>query len=508
MSQTFYVTTAIAYVNSKPHLGHAMEFIEEDAIVRFHRILGHDSYALTGTDEHGTKIVQTAEKAGVETLAFADENAEKFKALKELLHLSYDQFIRTSDQKVHWPSVIKIWNKLVEKGDIYKGSYEGFYCVGCEAFVPESDLVEGKCDVHGKAPEKITEENYFFRLSKYAAAIIKEIESGEFKIVPEFRAKEIINILKTSVAESRDVSFSRPKEVLSWGVPVPGDDSQVMYVWCDALTNYISGLDYANEGELFTKYWANGDEVVQIIGKDILRFHAGIWPAMLMAAEVRRPSTLLVHGFVNMKGEKMSKSKGNVLDPSDLVAEWGIDPIRWYLLREIPMGRDGDFSAERLEEVFASELANGFGNLVQRVCAMIRKYETALVQADASVQGDIKKHWDSYSEHMEQFALHSACQDINELVSRADRYVEENKPWELAKTDTEKLTQVLSDLAGMIRAISVMLYPITPETSGKIRARLGLSEIDTATFDLESELTAGTEGVTIQDGDPLFPRRN
>ena len=291
-------------------MGHAMEYILTDIVARYQRMMGRDVFFLTGTDEHGSKIVKVSEEKGTTPKELCDKNANSFVNMKDLLQLSFDDFIRTTDQNRHWPSVTKMWKELVEKGDIYKGEYTGYYCVGCEAFITEKELEDGKCPVHKKEPDIINEENYFFKLSKYGDEIIELIESGRMKIIPEYRGREIVNVIKSGL---HDVSFSRPKSSLKWGIPVPGDDTQVMYVWCDALTNYISALDYANEGDLYKKYWSGKGEKVHVIGKDILRFHAAIWPAMLLSAEIPLPDIEYVHGFMTVGGEKMSKSLGNYI---------------------------------------------------------------------------------------------------------------------------------------------------------------------------------------------------
>jgi len=500
MNKTFYVTTAIPYVNASPHIGFAMEIIEADALARYHSLVGEDSYFLTGTDEHGSKLYKLAKEQGINPQEICDENAEKYEGLKKLLNLSNNDFIRTTDKKRHYPASQKLWQKLVDSGDIYKGSYDGLYCSGCEAFLNEKDLLDGKCPTHKKEPDKLSEENYFFKLSNYTEQILDMIESNLYEIVPAFRKNEILNVIKNGL---HDVSFSRPKEVLPWGIPVPGDDSQVMYVWCDALSNYISALDYLNDGNLFIKFWQNCDQIVHVIGKDIVRFHVAIWPAMLLAAGIQIPHKVLVHGFITSEGQKMSKSLGNVVDPVEVVQTYGTDPLRYYLLSEIPVGKDGDFSLKRFEELYSSDLANNLGNLVNRVISMIGRYEVDLTKKDEELKLEIEETWKNYHSRWEKYELQLACHDIRELLVRGNQYIEQKKPWELAKIDRDSLEKVLFCLYELLRAASAMLAPIMPEASSRLRQKLGLKEIKTFS---EEEEWGSINKAKLDLGEPLFPR--
>ena len=367
-------------------MGHAMEFIETDSIARYKRLMGYDTFFLTGTDEHGVKIYNTAKAANVPVKEFVNENAAVYKELKGILHLSYDDFIQTSDQIRHWPACQKLWKKMAEKGDIYEKEYEGLYCEGCEMFLKETELVDGKCPIHKKEPTPLKEKNYFFKLSKYSDQIVKLIESGQLKIVPDFRKTEFLNMAKEGLL---DVSFSRPRDVLPWGVDVPDDPNQVMYVWCDALTNYISAIGYAQETDQFKKYWPAD---MHVIGKDIVRFHAGIWIGMLLSAEVELPKSILIHGFITHDGEKMSKTLGNVVDPIELSIQYGTDALRYYLLREIPVGRDGDYNKKHFIERYNSDLANNLGNLVNRVHTLITRNEITDFTFDKYADG-YKRKW-------------------------------------------------------------------------------------------------------------------
>ncbi len=498
---TFYITTAISYVNAPPHLGHALEFIQADAIARYKRLMGVDTYFLTGTDEHGVKVYDTAKKQGIEPQALVDENATHYKALKGVLNLSYDDFIQTTDRKRHWPACQKLWKKLVEKEDIYKKEYEGLYCVGCETFMKETELVDGNCPIHKKPPEPLKEENYFFRLSKYSEKIVELIEDGTLKLLPESRQAEFLNIAKEGL---HDVSFSRPRDVLPWGVDVPGDESQVMYVWCDALTNYISAIGYAEEGDLYKRYWPAD---IHLIGKDIVRFHAGIWIGMLLSAEVELPKSILIHGFITHNGDKMSKTIGNVVDPVGMAEKYGTDTLRYYLLREIPTGRDGDFSDKLFIERYNSDLANNLGNLVNRVHTLIARNwitDFAFDQHFELYKNKVDETWKKYVEDMNSFNLHEAIFHVWRLIDFANKMMEEEKPWSLVKTYPEKGSAILSNMLEVLRHISILISPFTPETSQNIRKQLGLpTEIDRAK---EDGWGAVNDWKSLGESEIMFPR--
>jgi methionyl-tRNA synthetase len=344
MAKKFYITTSIFYVNSAPHIGSALEMVQADILARYHRQLNKDVFLLTGADEHGVKIVRKAKELNKTIKELVDENTVKFIDLTKALNLSNNDFIRTTDQKRHWPGVYKIWRALDKKGDIYKGKYRGFYCDGCEAYLTPADLIGGKCSYHKKEPEVLEEENYFFRLSKYIPEIQKIIEGDQLVIVPKARKNEVLGLIRQGV---EDISISRPKQKLIWGVPVPNDDSQIIYVWMEALVNYVSVLGYGRDVKKFNQYWPAD---IHCLGKDILRFHALLWPAMLLSAELPLPKKIFVHGYLTIEGQKMSKSLGNIIDPFELVKKYGTDPVRYFLLREFSSTADGDFSIKRLEE--------------------------------------------------------------------------------------------------------------------------------------------------------------
>lgn len=499
----FYLTTAIAYVNGAPHLGHALEFIHADSVARYQRQHGHAVHFLTGTDEHGVKIVKTASDLGIPVRDFVDSNAAKYIGLKEAFHLSWDDFIRTTDQARHWPGVTKLWSELVAAGDIYEKEYEGLYCSGCEAFLGEKDLADGMCPVHHRAPEKVKEKNWFFRLSKYSEQILQKLESRAVAIVPEFRAKEIINVVQNGL---HDISFSRPAESLkNWGIPVPGDPTQLMYVWCDALTNYISAIGYGSDNT--TKFEELWPADVHCIGKDIVRFHAGYWIGMLLAAKITLPKQIYVHGFVTSEGQKMSKSLGNVVDPITVVNEWGTDALRWYLLSEIPNGQDGDFSHKRFEEKYNAELANGLGNLVSRVVAMALKMQNEkfkMQNVDEVGKLAAEKMWSTIEKSMIEYDCRSATLAIMDLVMWANLYVQEQQPWALAKTDPARQVVVLSTLLEVIRHIALALTPFLPATAARIAATLGTE----LTGDFEQLKTWGAaKELHLTKPEILFPKK-
>lgn len=504
MSNTFSITTAIAYVNGAPHIGHALEFVEADCLARYHRMVGDEVYFLTGTDEHGSKIVATAEKEGVEVQELVDRNAEKFKKMMQQYSIQYDQFIRTSDQEKHWPSVQKLWKKMAEKGDIYKGEYKGLYCVGCEEYKQEKDLVDGNCPNHDTAPEEVEQENYFFKLSKYSDQIAELLRSGKLKIVPEFRANEIIALCEKGL---EDVSFSRPKDQLSWGIPVPDDENQTMYVWCDALTNYISALDYANEGELYKKFWPTD---CHVIGKDILRFHAGIWIGMLLSAEVPLPKAELVHGWIHFEGGRMSKSKGNVVDPSDLADNYGVDATRYYLLAEIPVGGDGNFSYELFANKINADLANNLGNFVNRVLTMSERFLDGKVPSQQQdIPSELEDIWQQYHEDFANFDHQKASHQLIKLVDLGNKLIADLKPWEMAKDEARQgeLEELMRRLLKITLHVAFMLEPFCPSKAQQIAACFDLDDqLDATGLKKLQDNTLLDTVKTVRKGEILFER--
>ncbi len=487
----FYITTPIFYVNARPHIGHAYTMIAADAVARYHRMLGEPTYFLTGTDEHGTKIARAAEQAGVAPKEFTDRIAGSFADMALELGISNDQFIRTTDQELHWPGVIALWHKLEASGALYRGSYEGLYCVGHEAFIRKSDLIDGLCPDHKTSPELIREDNWFFALSRYKDQIRRLYESGDMRILPESRTKEALNMLD----ELEDISFSRPRKDLTWGIPVPGDDSQTVYVWCDALTNYLSAIGFGRSEE-YQQWWpANA----HVIGKDILRFHAIIWPGMLLAAGLATPESLLVHGFITVDGQKMSKTIGNVINPSELVNQYGLDPVRYFLLREIPSNEDGDFSYKNLENRYNTDLANGLGNLVQRVATLVATkmsgkgvYGADLEATEASLVQILDDT--DYKKAFEQFRLHDATANVWEKIALANAYLNDRQPW---KQEGEARYKTLITTVAMIAHIAWVLQPFMPTTAKKVAEVFGVP--------LDAQL-ADSQHISVTLPEPLFPR--
>ncbi len=472
MTKKFYITTSIPYTNAPPHIGHVFEFIQADALARYHRSLGQDVYFLTGTDEHGLKTKKEAELVGKTPEVFSDEMSQKFKDLKSILNLSNDDFIRTTDKARHWPAVKKLWEAMDKNGDFYKKKYKGFYCPGCEAFKTEKEIIDGKCQIHKTPVEIVEEENYFFRLSKYLPEIKKLLSNNKIKIIPESKKNEVLHMIEDRL---EDVSFSRAKEKY-WGIPVPGDESQIMYVWGDALTSYISAIGYADDQKKFTKYWPAD---IHCIGKDIVKFHALYWPAMLLSAGLKLPKSIFVHGFINVDGQKMSKSLGNVVDPVALVKKYGVDAVKYYLLREIPSTEDGDFSYEKFEQRYNSDLAGGIGNLLARTIALTKKPNFALKKPSAKIKKEIKNVDKDCKKHLEEFKFNESLKSIWELIAFCDKYINEEKPWE----GKENFSQVVGDILFALNEIAELLAPFLPQTSEKIK-----------------------KAVEARKSEPLFPR--
>lgn len=479
-----------------------MEIIETDTLARYFRQRGAEVRFQTGTDEHGIKMQKHAQEKQATLEALCAENSAQYQALRQALNLSFTDFIRTSDQTRHFPAVQAMWQRLLAAGKLEKRNYQGIYCAGCEAFLLPKDLVEGQCPIHlSLEVEKVMEANWFFRLADFSAQIVALIESGKLKIVPKFRSTEFLNLAKQGLT---DVSFSRPRTKLDWGVPVPNDPTQTMYVWCDALTNYISALGFGStQTSEFAKFWQDPTaRQIHVIGKDIVRFHAGIWIGMLLAADLPLPTEILVHGFLTSEGQKMSKTLGNVITPADLAQEFGADALRYYFLAEIPLGQDGDFTQQRFREVYEAELADSLGNLLTRVVALARKIETDLQvsQLEAQLTRAITKMWEELEKAMTEFDFRAALAAIFQLINFTNKFINQVQPWKLA--GAEKVASLVN-LLEILRQVGLALQPFLPETAERILATLGLAETQ-ASFGKSKQ----SQGQQFQPRKPpiLFPK--
>jgi methionyl-tRNA synthetase len=512
---SFYVTTAIPYVNAEPHLGFALELVQADAVARYHRLAGDDTWFLTGTDENSLTNVLAAERAGVAVRALVDRNAAAFQALAAALHVSHDDFIRTATDRRHAAGARGLWRACAAAGDVYRRAYRGLYCVRCERFYAADELAGGRCPVHEVAPEVVEEENYFFRLSRYTARLGELLHSGALRVWPEAHHREVQAFVARGLT---DFSISRTQaRARGWGLAIPGDPEQVMYVWFDALANYITALGYGTEPTRYRRYWADNPRRVHVIGKDIVRFHAVYWPAMLLSAGLPAPTDVVVHGFLTRDGRRMSKSSGTGVDPAALAADWGPDAVRYWLLRHVPAAGDADYTDGGFAAAYAADLANDLGNLVQRTVSMIRRYRGGLVpslEADesaleaaarpvaAALHRGLGEAWDP------RLALDA----VFALVASANRAVDAAAPWTLARRehagDTDagrRLDAVLSQLAECLRLVAEALRPLLPETARRIAAQLGIAP----SRDWSRALGWGglPTGTRVETPVPLFPRR-
>ncbi len=489
--KSFYITTTIPYVNAEPHIGFALELVQSDVIARYQRLVGREVFFSTGTDEHGQKIWEASKKEGKDVKEYVDFYAKKFQDLKELLNLSYDNFIRTTSP-LHLEAAQKFWRFCETKGDIYKKKYKGLYCVGCEKFITEKDLVEGRCQIHPTlTPETVEEENYFFKLTNYRKQLLEYL-SEEKSIIPKWRREEAIAYVKNGM---EDFSISRDKKRFSWGIPVPEDDTQVMYVWFDALVNYISTLDWPSShhpalkgtpppagGEsLFEKFWLKGEKV-QTAGKDMVKFQSVMWQGMLMSAGFPTTDTIVYHGFITGEGGvKMSKSLGNVINPSEIVKEYGTDALRYFLLREISSFEDSPFTMERFKEAYNANLANGLGNLASRILTLSEKY---LEKCPEIPDGLTPKE---FFEILETFDIKRATDFVWEKIGILDRFIQETEPFKIVKVDPEKGRKIISKMLIDLYQIARMLNSLLPETNQQLKKLIK-----------ENKKPTG----------PLFPRKN
>lgn len=470
MTQRIFISTAIPYVNGEPHIGHSLEYVQTDVLARYYRqqLGAANVFALTGTDENALKNVLAAEAAQQETQAYVDEKTAAFRDLYQTLNLSFDDFIRTTEAR-HIAGAQKLW-ALFKPEDIYQDTYRGLYCVGCEEFKTEKDLDgEGLCPEHKKKPEIVEEKNYFFKLSNYQDHIEQLITSDALKIVPEKRKNEVLGFVREGL---KDFSISRSRaRARNWGVPVPGDADQVMYVWVDALSNYITALDFANNGARYHDFWESSEtERIHVIGKGIVKFHALYWIGMLLSAGIPLPTTEFVHGYVTVDGNKIGKSLGNAIHPKAVVEKYGVDAFRYYLLKEIPAYGDGDFSWTRMEELYKADLQNGLGNLVSRVAAMIGGSELRITNNELRIGEAVTKA-------LATFRFDEALDLIWQEVRRANQLISEKRVWELPPTEKE---QALTELVATIRGIATNLQPFLPETAAKVLAQYGSEAITKA----------------------------
>jgi methionyl-tRNA synthetase len=501
MFKKFYITTTLPYVNAEPHIGFAAEIIRADVVARYRRMLGEEVFFNTGTDEHGLKIFRKAEEAGLSPQAYCDQLAARFNELKPVLNLSFNNFIRTTDAH-HVAAAQAFWRRCLAKGDIYKKKYQVKYCVGCELEKTESELIDGFCPLHPNKPlELIEEENYFFRFSNYQQALLDLYNHQKNFVLPQHRLTEIRNFVAGGL---QDFSISRLKEKMPWGVPVPNDEEQVMYVWFDALVNYISCLGWPEDEKNFKIFWPG----LQVCGKDNLRQQTAMWQAMLMSAGLPTSQQVLIFGFITNNGQKMSKSLGNVIDPFILVDKFGVDVVRYYFLREIQVFEDSDFSETRLVDRYNNELANEFGNLVNRVLVMTEKYTNATVPEVA--EGFLAGAWPAYHLAFEEYRLGDALNIVCDLVRQANQFIEQQQPWALAKLDEKKmLNDTLYILLETLRHIAWMLLPFMPDTAAKLFVQLGLEVPKEFGQSFESAWIWGElkPGHKIARGEPLFPRK-
>jgi len=490
MSKKFYVTTPIYYANSKPHVGSAYTTLAADVLARWHKQEGIDVFFLTGLDEHGQKIQETAEKKGIKPKAFVDKIALKFKAAFKLLNIANDNFIRTTDPE-HEKEVKKILQKLYDKKYIYKGHYEAHYCIGCEQYLTKRDLVNDKCPLHNRKPELKKEEAYLFRLSSFQNELLELIKSEKFCILPKSKRKEAISFIEQGL---QDISISRRKEKVYWGIELPFDKEHSCFVWVDAFWNYLTGL---KTKENFAKFWSPD---VQLMAKDILRVHSTIWPALLLALNIELPKKLFIHGYFTVDGQKMSKTLGNIIDPVDMVNKYGVDALRYILLRDIPFGQDGDFSERALVERYNAELANELGNLVSRTVAMIVKYKDSKIpngKLDSKLSKLTESVYKTASEHIENVDVNRAVEEIWKLVRETNKYIQSNKPWTLKG---KKLDDVLFNCANAIKNICILAWPYIPSSIEEIVTRIGLKKVP-----LHSDLKSTIKG-TVKKGASIFPK--
>jgi methionyl-tRNA synthetase len=496
----FYITTAIDYVNQRPHVGTAYEKIGADAMARYKRLSGFDVHFLMGNDEHSTNVEREARSRGLDPNEYCREMSKEFQGTWKALDISYDDFIHTTEER-HVRGVRELFERIHKNGYIYKGKYEGFYCESCEEFIVEKDLVDGLCPRHKQPPKQISEENYFFALSRFQEPLLELFEKNPDFVRPQIRLNEVANLVRGGL---EDVSISRSGK--EWGIPLPIDEAHVIYVWFDALANYITALGFGGtDTSLFERYWPAD---VHVIGKDITRFHCVIWPAMLMAGGVEPPRSVFAHGFISLAGEKMSKTRGNIIDPVRMIEVFGADAVRYLLLREVPFDRDGDITIEVFLNRYNADLANDIGNLFSRTVTMISKYLGGAVPAGPLGAGhelheELVRAIDGYRGHMDRMEFSRALGAYWSVIQRANRFIEERRPWDLAKDPSKRgeLEEMFRELLAVLRASGVVLAPFMPGKMAEMRAQLGAADL---TMNDIPERSAGASG--LSQPVPLFPR--
>ncbi|MBI4600284.1 methionine--tRNA ligase [Candidatus Uhrbacteria bacterium] len=504
----YYLTTPIYYVNDKPHIGHAYCTIVSDILAQYHRLRGEDVFFLTGIDENSLKNIESAEKLGMgdRIQEYLDMQASIWQETWDSLGITNSDFIRTTESR-HKKGVAKFWKRVEQQGDIYKGEYEGFYCIGCEEFIRPTDLVDGLCPIHKREPQKLLERNYFFSAQNYRERLLDHIEKNPDFIQPVSRRNEVINYIRDHF---EDISISR--QTMKWGIPVPDDPEQVIYVWFDALINYLTGIGYGWDDELFVRYWPAD---LHLVGKEIIKFHCALWPAMLMSAGIPLPARVFAHGFLTIDGQKMSKSLGNAIDPLEIAKVHGIDALRYFLLREVPFGGDGDFSNERFSQRYESDLSKGVGNFVSRVLAMAEKAESSLLKLDpglrrddkeSGVQERVRETWQEYEEAFDRTRPDEALEAVWYLISFGDKYIEEKKPWAIHKEDKEEYTRIMDTLLELVRQVSILIYPFMPETALKIWRQLNIEDAQKGLYVAKLKEWRAVPIATIERGEALFPQ--